>query len=30
MPRAAPRIACYAISVFNVEDARRLIGDVLS
>jgi hypothetical protein len=25
-----PRIACYAISVFNVEDARRLTGDVPS
>jgi hypothetical protein len=30
VPRAAPRIACYAISVFNVEDARRLTGDVPS
>jgi hypothetical protein len=30
VPRAAPRVACYAISVFNVEDARRLTGDVLS
>jgi hypothetical protein len=30
VPRAVPRIACYTISVFNAEDAHRLIGDVPS
>jgi hypothetical protein len=30
VPRAAPCIARYAISVFNAEDARRLTGDVPS
>jgi hypothetical protein len=30
VPRAAPRIACYAILVFNAEDAHRVTGDVPS